>query len=330
MARSGPAGLSVGVAILLGLAGAWVAPASTEAAYTWEGTWDTSFGPLTMDAGGDGSYPDYSGTIDGTISGTDGRTNSGTWTEPSSNGTYTFSMTSAFGFEGTYARAPSTTTCPSPPCTWDGACAAGPCLENSAGYPCTEPEERKAARREPCLYEVPFAFDLLRGMPSEPRASELVPDLVSVAAHTTRARLFAYRRKPAGGEFLASGDLTMTTRYEEPGGDTVRRLTDFRVGPTGYYDKEPGTLRVEALLRVANSEDLNCPAGVESKMTLTARKTGSGRTTVRLEIQSIPSEGGTGERVPCLTADEFGVLAWKTHDFRRVKIGRPRLVSPGS
>ena len=56
-----------------------------------------------MDAGGDGSYPAYSGTIDGTISGAEGRTNTGTWQEPSSNGTYTFEMTSAFGFQGTYA-----------------------------------------------------------------------------------------------------------------------------------------------------------------------------------------------------------------------------------
>ncbi len=53
-------------------------------ANTWAGTWQTTFGTMTLDAAGNGTYSYCSGTLTGaSIS---GNTLSGTWTENRSGG----------------------------------------------------------------------------------------------------------------------------------------------------------------------------------------------------------------------------------------------------
>jgi hypothetical protein len=103
--------------------------APAQAAYTWEGTWRSTFGEIKMTASGSGTYPNC-----GTLSPTelDGRTNKGEWKECASNGKYEFHMSPGGGsFDGSYTRGESA-SCVSPPCDWDGTCIAGACLQNSA------------------------------------------------------------------------------------------------------------------------------------------------------------------------------------------------------
>src|ERR1700687_3399774 len=65
---------------------------------TWAGVWKSDFGPLTLDAGGSGSY---SGSTPGTVSGSvTGNVDKGTWDQPATpggvhkSGTFTFTMSS--------------------------------------------------------------------------------------------------------------------------------------------------------------------------------------------------------------------------------------------
>jgi hypothetical protein len=105
---------------------------------TWEGTWSSTFGDIEMTASGSGTYPNC-GTISGGISGDEGRTNKGTWQECSSNGKYEFHMSgSGLTFDGSYTRGESD-SCVFPPCTWDGSCISGACLENDDPAPARPP-----------------------------------------------------------------------------------------------------------------------------------------------------------------------------------------------
>jgi hypothetical protein len=105
---------------------------------TWEGTWSSTFGDIKMTASGSGTYPNC-GTISGSISGDEGRTNKGTWQECSSNGKYEFHMSgSGLTFDGSYTRGESD-SCVFPPCTWDGTCISGACLENDDPAPARPP-----------------------------------------------------------------------------------------------------------------------------------------------------------------------------------------------
>jgi FecR-like protein len=134
--RLGPAAVAA-LAIAVSMsATAWAA------SYTWEGRWSSTFGTIEMTASGSGTYPNC-GTISGGLSGDQGRTNKGTWQECSSNGKYEFHMSESGGsFTGTYTRGTSS-TCVSPPCTWDGTCVAGPCIENTSS-PCPGKEQTRA------------------------------------------------------------------------------------------------------------------------------------------------------------------------------------------
>ena len=132
------AGLAI--AVVVGATALLAAPAW--GAYTWEGRWSSTFGSIEMTASGSGTYPNC-GTISGGLSGDQGRTNKGTWQECASNGKYEFHMSaSGTSFTGTYTRGTSD-TCVSPPCTWDGNCVAGPCIENTSS-PCPGKEAPRA------------------------------------------------------------------------------------------------------------------------------------------------------------------------------------------
>jgi hypothetical protein len=283
------------------------------AAYTWEGVWSSTFGDIKMDAGGAGTYP--GGTISGGITGEDGRTNKGTWQESSTNGNYEFHLSeSGRAFDGTYERAGG--GCVFPPCDWDGACISGPCRQNSA------PERESCTRPRECQYEIRFGFDLRRGLPAEPPRRALAEDLVSVDAHTEGARLFSDEQKPEGGEFLATGDLEMATRYREDGEMSRGRII-FRVGTIGYYDRSPRQVSVDAHLRNVYSTDPNCPMGADGFMQLEARKRDSGEKELKLVIATRPNSDD--ELIPCLeTNGSRSHLVWKTNDFKSFKIGRPR------
>ena len=128
-----PARWRVGLALAVVLAAAALSAAPAWAAYTWEGTWSSTFGEMQMDADGSGFYPN--GFISGGITGDQGRTNKGTWRtfQDSFGGNYVFNLNeSGKAFTGTYD---SDGACDSPPCSWDGACTSGPCLQNSADEP---------------------------------------------------------------------------------------------------------------------------------------------------------------------------------------------------
>src|ERR1019366_1924980 len=63
---------------------------------TWAGVWNSDFGPLTLDAGGSGSYTGFNpGTVTGSVSNgaATGEIDVGTWTQPGTptkNGTFEF------------------------------------------------------------------------------------------------------------------------------------------------------------------------------------------------------------------------------------------------
>src|SRR3954451_8295838 len=113
-------------AIVAVLAGA---PAGARAADTFAGTWESDFGPLTLDAGGSGSYVGSNG---GTVSGhVTGNIDEGTWYQPGTpprQGTFKFTL----GFDGRSFAGDwhyDTGGCASA-CGWNGHCVSGPCLSN--------------------------------------------------------------------------------------------------------------------------------------------------------------------------------------------------------
>lgn len=113
-------------AIVLALAGS---PAAAGAANTFAGTWDSDFGPLTLDAGGSGSYQGFNpGTVTGHVT---GNVDEGTWHQPGTppkQGTFKFTL--GFGgrsFTGVWAY--DSGGCGTA-CGWNGHCVAGPCLSN--------------------------------------------------------------------------------------------------------------------------------------------------------------------------------------------------------
>ncbi len=106
--------------------------AGDRAGNTWEGTWNTDFGVMTLDAGGSGSYEGFSpGTISGNVT---GNVNEGTWEQPGDpprKGTFRFTMSaSGQSFDGDWAYDGG--GCGSA-CGWDGYCTAGACLKNGIG-----------------------------------------------------------------------------------------------------------------------------------------------------------------------------------------------------
>ena len=312
-----PARWRVGLALtVVVVAAAVTAGVPAFAAYTWEGTWSSTFGEIKMNASGGGTYP--GGTISGGIQGDEGRTNKGTWKESSSNGTYEFHMSEQGRlFDGTYER--SEGGCVFPPCDWDGQCISGPCLQNSSpeANPCRDQNDQTECRRE-----VAFGFDLKRGLPTKPPKGELPEKLVSIDGHTERARLFTFEETMQGAEWTAAGDLVLTTRYRE-GREIDQRQIKFRIGIDGFYTRSGNTLIVDAHLRPASSGDENCE-DVASLMTLEVHKRDSGKKDVELEMKSRPNRND--EIIPCLTDRQRGVLRWTTDDFKSVRISRPRLV----
>ena len=305
------------VAAVLGVAGVLAVAATAQAAYTWAGTWNSTFGPIYMDANGAGSYPDHSGTLSGGVSGLDGRTNSGTWDQPTKSGTYEFNMSEpGKGFTGTYEDTGG--GCVFPPCTWDGTCTAGACLGNGPDPPPACDEGSVFG----CRWAVPFGFDTRRGSPAKPPADELPRKLLSVQAETDGARLLSMERNPLFGEWHATGSLIMRTVYREPGPGSDRRRIDFGVYPPGNHESTPGEeVKVTARLQVDHSTDPNCPMGVYGRMKLEARKRDSGDKVLKLTIDSVPNRDG--DLIPCLFDRPLGELVWKTDDFRSFRIGRP-------
>src|SRR3954467_905505 len=117
--------------VLLGAIGAGLGggPAGAGAANTFAGTWDSDFGPLTLDAAGSGSYVGSNG---GTVSGhVTGNVDEGTWYQPGTpprQGTFKFTL----GFDGRSFAGDwhyDTGGCGSA-CGWNGRCVSGPCLSN--------------------------------------------------------------------------------------------------------------------------------------------------------------------------------------------------------
>src|SRR3954454_8859403 len=131
------------------------APASAGAANTFAGTWDSDFGPLTLDAGGSGSYVGSNG---GTVSGhVTGNVDQGTWYQPGTpprQGTFKFTL----GFDGRSFTGDwhyDTGGCGSA-CGWNGHCVSGPCLKNgTASTPSTAPPTRVPALGATTSYTPP-------------------------------------------------------------------------------------------------------------------------------------------------------------------------------
>jgi hypothetical protein len=228
MTRPGVAIWRIAAATLLASAAAAALAPRADAAYTWAGVWTSTFGTITMSADGSGTYTSFGnpGTLSGGISGTDGRTNSGTWTEgASAYGTYDFQMpVNGLSWDGTYIRTDPAGPCPSPPCDWDGQCQSGACLNNG---PAPTPG-----------YEVEFGFEIEPGLPSKVRRKELPRRLISITGHTDDARLF--KQGPIGDHDItdAEGRMVLTTRYRDPDDTIDRRRIDRADGPQARIGRE--------------------------------------------------------------------------------------------
>jgi hypothetical protein len=123
---------------------------------TWVGDWSTSYGPMTIEAGGRGHYDCGQGTIEGSAS---GATFSGTWKQKSScgatlefKGRFEFEFKklkdgtlNAREFEGKWryetANGGEWSTTP-----WNGTCTSGNCLKNSTGATTTPPSGGQGTR----------------------------------------------------------------------------------------------------------------------------------------------------------------------------------------
>ena len=108
-----------------------LASARPDAGITWSGVWNSDFGPLTLDAGGSGSYTGFSpGTVSGSVK---GNVDKGTWSQPGTppkTGTFEFTMSSSGqSFTGTWAY---TSGGCGTACGWNGTCLSGDCLKNGA------------------------------------------------------------------------------------------------------------------------------------------------------------------------------------------------------
>ena len=115
-----------------------LASARPAAANTWAGVWNTDLGTLTLDAGGSGTKVSYyPGTFTGTVT---GNVDKGTWTEattPPKEGTFEITM-SADGHSFTGSWAYKDVAYPGGyggGGGWNGTCASGECLKNSAAPP---------------------------------------------------------------------------------------------------------------------------------------------------------------------------------------------------
>lgn len=122
------------VTVMSGALLASLGMSSASAANTWAGVWNSSFGRMTLDAGGSGSYEGFNpGTVSGMV---DGNVNGGTWTQPGNptkSGTFKFIL-SADGLSFTGDWEYSTGGCGTA-CGWNGDCFSGPCKDNKASVP---------------------------------------------------------------------------------------------------------------------------------------------------------------------------------------------------
>ncbi len=131
MRRQGP----VVVALLLALMVLVPLASGRQAAgNTWAGVWNSDFGPLTLDAGGSGSYTGFNpGTVSGSVT---GNVDKGTWNQPGTppkSGTFEFTMSAdGHSFTGVWAYAAG--GCGSA-CGWNGTCQSGACLKNGETTP---------------------------------------------------------------------------------------------------------------------------------------------------------------------------------------------------
>lgn len=310
------------LATLIGIAAVWVGTTATaEAAYTWEGTWDSTFGDIEMDAGGSGTYDTYGqpSSISGSISGPDGRTNTGTWDEGESEGTFIFNMTPGGAtWVGSYERTEG--GCVFPPCAWDGTCVSGACVENS-------PPPTHA-------YEVQFEFELWRGfrrgLPSGVPRSDLPRRLLSIEAETGDARLLS--KDPISDDDITDveGEIEMKTRYRRADGTVAKRRITFEFGPDGFFKKSPGKVAVQADFEVVDSDDQRCDAGQVGQMQLQSRKLNPFKKALKLTIEE-NEDDEAADPLDCLRKNEFEdeELIWTTDDFKSFRIGRRQLIGSG-
>ena len=122
-----------------------LASAQPAAGNTWAGVWSSDFGPLTLDAGGSGSYTGFTpGTVTGSVT---GNVDKGTWNQPGTppkGGTFTFTM-SADGKSFTGEWAYTSGGCGSA-CGWNGTCTSGECLKNGEVATTTTTPESNGAK----------------------------------------------------------------------------------------------------------------------------------------------------------------------------------------
>jgi hypothetical protein len=307
------AGLS---AVLASVLLASLGSASASAANTWAGTWTSSFGRLTLGAGGSGSYEGFNpGTVTGKVT---GNVNKGTWDQPGTppkNGTFTFTLSGdGRSFTGDWAYGPPGGGCGSA-CGWNGTCIEGACLKNGA-TPVTPPKKCKAPTKgrtatsaaAGCTFEVAFSFQL-DGFPDQPAETSLPDSLVGVELRTSATKLVDddSTRKPK-----AQGLVVMTNTYLGRNIEPVDKTVTFTLDSGGYAFREFGLRVVVVRGVVTASDDANCPKGTSLSFGVAAKKGSS----VKLQVDRIKGK--------CLTSRS---LIWTTRrSFKSVKIGLPRQI----
>jgi hypothetical protein len=258
-----------------------------QAARTWAGTWSGGVGgEMVLDAKGSGTYSSGRGTIRGGVS---GDVNKGTWdSNNGSTGTFKFTLDPGgltFTGEGRYDDTGISTN----PFAWNGACTAGPCLNNSAGS-CSA---RSVTPGVPSLFgldedEVPecgkpwilqFGF-LIGELPGKPGRLELETGLVDI--QFTASVQLQSQDKETGYE--GDGKLEMFTRVRKPGEKSgSARPTgcsrdcgkvDFKIdGPATYASAAGSDKRVVKFhATIESSSDASCPTGGQVKFALGVRQ----------------------------------------------------------
>jgi hypothetical protein len=208
---------------------------------TWAGVWSSDFGPLTLDAGGSGSYTGFTpGTVSGAVV---GNVDKGTWNQPGSPpkmGTFVFTMGSdGQSFTGDWAY--STGGCGSS-CGWNGTCQSGECLKNGqvATTTTTAPPPRVCSGRV-----VQGAANL-----KEVRVVAVQPDVAyhcegepSTVWHEVERDTVLHQ----GDEISCDPDGSVTLAFADNSTVVVQNTTQLKIAS---FFAEGGVVRTQILLKM--------------------------------------------------------------------------------
>ena len=280
-----------------------IAPAA--AARTWAGTWSTtSGGEMALDATGSGTYSFGRGTIRG---GVNGDANRGTWNNGNgTTGTFKFTLEPdglTFAGEGRY----DDTGISANAFPWNGACVAGPCLENFADKCPAEGAgalfATAAEDDEQCgVFDVAkFRFRTSDGLPDKPDDKDLPESLLAI--HLGGGAQIEKNLSGDGGK-TANGLIQIKTTYTLAFDE---RAIELDVSGPAEYKKKGELRRVDFQGSVENgpTTDLNCDKAATFDGAFAVK---GERANLRLSFS-----GGTG----CLSSKP---IVWRTRNLEKASI----------